>query len=130
MIYTSYFAKYVSKRGDLNKAIAITRFRPKWWKGEWMPSLAPSIDLLDWWKSLSKEEQQATGNIVAYTDRFIEETLKPLGSDLGTLARSLEGKVLLCYENLDKDFCHREVVAQWFTAHGFECEELSYEEEK
>ena len=130
MIYTSYFAKYTSKCGDLNKAIAITRYKPKWWQGDWMPSLAPSPELLNWWKSLSKEQQQATGYIVEYTYRFINETLKPLEPNISKIASNLEGKVLLCYENLDKDFCHREVVASWFETHGFKCEELEYEEKE
>lgn len=121
MIYTSYFAKY---RGD--NGVSITRFTPKWWKGPECKELAPSIELLNWWKSLPEECRHSTGYIVEYTERFIEETLKKI--DVGKLAKELDGKVLLCYENLDKDFCHREVVAQWFNALGYECEEIEYGE--
>lgn len=121
MINTSYFAKY---KGD--NGVAITRYKPKWWKGEWMPSLAPSPELLNWWKTLSKEEQRATGYIAEYVQRFLKE-LKAIEPTIPELAKSLQGKVLLCYENLETDFCHREVVAQLFEIYGFECKELDYE---
>ena len=118
MIYTSYFAKY---KGD--KGVSIARSTPKWWKGDCYKTLAPSVELLKWWKSLAKEEQTAAGYIVKYTQRFLEETLNPLEPFINDIYESLDGKVLLCYEK-SEDFCHREIVAQWFIAHGLECKEL------
>ena len=124
MIHTSYFAKYKGNNG-----VAITRFRPKWWKGEWLPLLAPSSELLNWWKTLSEEERHLPENIKEYSKILLEE-LKVLNPNAKEIAKKLQGKVLLCYENINKDFCHRVVVAQWFKSLGYECEELSYKEEK
>ena len=118
MIYTSYFAKY---KGD--KGVSITRFNPKWWNGDGYKVLAPSVELLKWWKSLSKEEQLDIENIQKYTQRFIEETLNPLESFVNDIYEALDGKVLLCYEK-SSDFCHRHLVADWFIEHGLKCKEL------
>ena len=119
MIYTSYFAHYRGSNG-----VSIARWSPKWFAGPNCIALAPSVDLLNWWKSLSKEEQHKVSNIAIYLDRYKKETLFPLENQVDELYSKLDGKVLLCYENLSKDFCHRSIVALWFQKHGYECKEL------
>lgn len=117
-IYTSYFSsgKYNPKDG-----VSVARY-VKFDVADKCPELYPSADLLKWWKGLSKDEQAATRNITAYTKRYMEETLSKL--DVHKLAKKLDGKVLLCYENLDNVFCHREVIQVWFEQAGYLCGEL------
>jgi hypothetical protein len=58
-------------------------------------------------------------------EKFSEKYNKLLdGLDVHEIAKRCEGKILVCYENLQKAHCHRELVLQWFVANGYECEEL------
>ena len=34
--------------------------------------------------------------------------------------------ILLCYEKPD-DFCHRHLVAQWLTEHGYDTQEIEFD---
>ena len=42
--------------------------------------------------------------------------------DARELAKELDNKILLCYEPKG-EFCHRQIVAQWFKEHGVMCSE-------
>lgn len=119
MIYTSYFAHYKGSNG-----VSIARWSPKWFNGLEYKLLAPSVNLLNWWKTLSKEEQHNIDNINTYIKIYKEETLSVLENQITEIYSALDNKVLLCYENINKDFCHRNVVTKWFQEHGFECKEL------
>lgn len=120
MINTSYFAKYKG-----NEGVSIARFNPKNFEGMWFPQLAPSESLLNWWNSLSDEDKKNDLNIFKYTEIYKEETLKLLEDKIEDLYNLLDNKVLLCYEK-SESFCHRHIVAEWFKAHGYDCEELEY----
>jgi len=42
------------------------------------------------------------------------------------VAKDLEGRILLCYENIYKkdSHCHREIVAEWLREAGYKVKEL------
>lgn len=118
MIYTSYFASRKYKPED---AVSIARFTPVWFKGLECKTLAPSFELLNWWKSRTPSEQSMESYQRSYTAKFILEVLYNL--DVHKVAKELDGKVLLCYEK-SEDFCHRHIIADWLRANGYECKEL------
>ena len=111
MIYTSYFARY---KGDNGVAICLGA---PWWKGERYPNLAPSSELLNWWKGSKKTIVE--WNLFTYY--YQVQTLSQL--DVHKVAKELDGKVLLCFEK-PSDYCHRIIVADWLQRNGYECEEL------
>ena len=117
MIYTSYFS---SKKYNKEQGISISRWN-KFWDGDVYLDLAPSSDLLSWWKSLSKDLQQDNYYQQLYFTYYRQETLDKLGPH--KVAADLDGKVLLCYEK-STDFCHRHIVAAWLRHYGYDCEEL------
>ena len=117
MIYTSYFS---SKKYNKEQGISIARWN-KFWQGESYTDLYPSINLLNWWKSLTKEEQNSEECQHSYFEAYKEETLSKL--DPHKVAAELEDKVLLCYEK-SEDFCHRHIVAAWLRHYGYVAEEL------
>ena len=65
MIRTSYFAKY---RGDNGVSIAL--YSPRWWNGPSYRKLAPSPELLDYWKKTHDTE--------GYIHRYYLEVLDHL----------------------------------------------------
>ena len=111
MIYTSYFA---SKKYDPEKAINISRWPPKYYKGRSFPYLYPPADLLWSYKNGYVDN-------VEYERQYRENVLAKL--EPAHIAEVLDGEVLLCYEK-SGDFCHRNIVAAWLREAGFECEEL------
>ena len=117
MIYTSYFS---SKKYNPEDGVSITRWSP-FWKGYTFKDLAPSTDLLKWWKSLPEEAQKCQDCQQIYFQVYKQETLSKL--DPHKVAALLDGKVLLCYEK-SEDFCHRHIVAAWLQHYGYEVEEL------
>ena len=117
MIYTSYFS---SKKYKPEDGISIARWC-KFWSGMSFTTLAPSEELLSWWKSLSPEARETVAAKQHYTNIYREQTLSKLNP--AEVAMILEGKTLLCFEKTC-DFCHRHIVAKWLNEAGFECEEL------
>lgn len=117
MIYTSYFSSKKYKQED---GVSIARWAP-FWHGYNFQQLAPSIELLRWWKSLPPEDQEKAEYRQYYKDLYTQQILSKLNS--AKVAEILEGKTLLCFEK-PEDFCHRHIVAEWLRKAGFECEEL------
>lgn len=101
-IQTSYFAKYK----DQPNGIAITRYTPKWFKGETYSALAPTKAMLDAYKAgrLSEED---------FIKQYQQKVLEPLC--VYEVYHDLKGKTLLCFETSDS-FCHRHLVASWLTS--------------
>lgn len=116
MIYTSYFSSRKYKPED---SVSIARWC-KFWTGLRFDALAPSADLIGWWKSLSPEVQETAAAKQHYARLYRVQlnNLNPV-----EVAIILEGKTLLCFEKTG-DFCHRHIVAEWLREAGFECEEL------
>ena len=116
MIYTSYFS---SKKYKPEEGVSIARWC-KFWTGLRFEALAPSTELISWWKSLSPEAQETTAAKQHYTSLYRAQLYKLNPAEVATI---LEGKTLLCFEKTE-DFCHRHIVAQWLRDAGFECEEI------
>lgn len=117
MIYTSYFSSHKYHPED---GISIARWS-SFWKGPTFEALAPSEQLLIWWKSLPKALQDLPEAQEHYKRVYTEQTLSRISP--AEIAMILEGKTLLCFERSD-EFCHRHIVAKWLREAGFECEEL------
>ena len=117
MIYTSYFSSRKYKPED---GVSIARWAP-FWHGYNFKQLAPSRELLKWWKSLPLEDQEKTEYKQYYKDLYVQQILSELNP--AKVAEMLDGKTLLCFERSD-EFCHRHIVAKWLREAGFECEEL------
>lgn len=117
MIYTSYFS---SKKYNREAGVSIARYN-KFWQGSVCLDLAPSPELLAWWKSLSEDLQKEEYYQQIYFTHYKMETLDKLNPKL--VGDMLQNKVLLCYEK-SSDFCHRHIVAAWLRHYGYEAEEL------
>jgi len=64
-------------------------------------------------------------------EEFSEKYNKLLSElDVHEFAKKCEGKVLCCYENIEKKHCHRELVTKWFIDNGYKCEELPKKKSK
>ena len=124
MIYTSYFAK-LSKLPSNITPIAICGKSPEWYKGIQYKKLAPKWSFFSIWKETHDNDY--------YIQHFNEEVLSPINADdIIHELYSLAGKnqdeniVLICYEK-PGDFCHRHLVAEWLTSHGYPTEEYKFE---
>ena len=121
MIYTSYFAK-ISKLPSNITPITICGKAPEWYKGIQYKKLAPKWSFFSEWKKTHDNEY--------YIEHFNKEVLMPLNAndvikELYALAGN-EDIVLICYEKPD-DFCHRHLVAEWLTSHGYPVEEYQFD---
>lgn len=111
MIQTSYFYK----AGKKPNAVSIALKSPFWFKGKQYPALAPTEELLEFWRETHDEEE--------YAKRYIKEVLSKL--DPQRVYEDLDGSILLCWENSDQ-FCHRHIVAMWLEKNlGIEVPEWS-----
>ena len=120
MIYTSYFGKMKDFPKNF-EPICIARWKPKWYHGKVLLALAPSDQLLRWWRASDKnaEDKIRYANwyyrevLNIYDPRAIAHALKLMSGD--------KIPVLVCFEK--DEFCHRHLVARWFKKNGIECEE-------
>lgn len=125
MIYTSYFGQM--KNFPINfEPICIARWKPKWYSGKVLLSLAPSDRLLRWWKSSKQDEAAQEKYKAAYMSMLrtykpvvIEQIIKSLAND--------NIPVLICFEK--DEFCHRHIVAEWFNDNGIKCEEWKWQKQ-
>lgn len=121
MIYTSYFAKLKSLPDNIIP-ISICIKAPDWYTGLQYKKLAPKYDFFMEWKR--------THNNDYYIKCFKEQVTDKLNVlfvmrdliDLSNCINDEESICLICYEK-PTDFCHRHLVAKWFTDNGFKCEE-------
>jgi len=121
--FTSYFGKVNQIKQERPDMIFISISRwDRRWKGWKLKSLAPSEDLLRKYKKglCTKEE---------YTDIYIKQLDVHCPSYYYTHLYEKFGNkdiCFLCYERPDQ-FCHRHIVADWFTEYGFKCKEWGQE---
>ena len=109
MIYTSYFAKSAKE----TNAVSIARYAPSWFKGREILDLAPKWSLVRAYKAKKINDGDYTllfNNILSKLDPNI-------------FGKTLDGKILLCWERPEK-FCHRHLVSQWLRNAGFKAEEI------
>ena len=137
MIYTSYFAKLKSLPDNIIP-ISICGKAPDWYKGLQYKKLAPKYSFFSEWEKNRDNDY--------YTKCFNDQVLSALNSgrvyeDLCDIAKDFVNALpeedvrkqhqklgfpyaiaLVCYEK-PEDFCHRHLVADWFTKHGVPCKE-------
>jgi len=84
--------------GRNQNAVGISQGIPKWFTGRIYKKLAPS------WNMIKLPDAQYT---VAYNEILSKLDAQQVYEELG------ESAILLCYEK-PGDFCHRQLVAEWF----------------
>lgn len=72
-------------------------------------------------------EWKRTHDNAYYIEHFEQEVLDKLDADtvfaeLSSLS-GVQTFALICYER-PSDFCHRNLVAEWFCKNGYRCEEI------
>ena len=116
-IYTSYFAKLRSLPENI-VPISICGKAPDWYAGLQYKKLAPKYGFFIEWKKTHDNDY--------YIEHFNSEVLDQLNAKTiyEELSKMSGGKdiALICYEK-PSDFCHRHLIAKWFTNHGIPCEE-------
>jgi len=90
--------------GNLEKAVSIACWNPSGWKGRTYKDLAPTKELLEFYKT--------TNDVELFTSYYISLVLNNLNpekvyNELG------DDAILLCWEKRGH-FCHRHIVAEWF----------------
>ena len=111
MIYTTYFANCRNIKSK-DKLVSIARYTPPKVSMKTFPMLAPDADILSQYKK--------DGDKQKFKKKY-EEYLNTLNVE--EVAKFLDGYILCCYEKRG-DFCHRNLVAEWFNKNGFECREV------
>ncbi|MBV6343083.1 hypothetical protein [Candidatus Magnetobacterium casense] len=96
-INTSNFRKSAFKPN----AIAISRGVPKYYTGPKYTALAPTWDMVKNERGLSEDEWRRD-----YEKRVLSKL------DVNKVAKELDGKILLCWEEVG-DPCHRHYVGDW-----------------
>ena len=124
-IYTSYYGK-LKKIPEAIIPISISISKPKGINIPVLKKLAPSYDLLKWWKNSLQGEAEKE----KYEKIYLRQISKINPDDIVNELKRISGGsdvVLLCYEK-SGDFCHRNILAEWLTEHGYPAAE--YMEEK
>ena len=120
MIYISYFGKIKDFPSNF-EPICIARWKPKWYHGKALLSLAPSDQLLRWWRAADKNAL----NWNKYRMIFEDEVL--LGRNPHSIEKMIKQAagdkipVLVCFEK--GGYCHRHLIAAWLRKNGIKCEE-------
>jgi len=111
---TSYFAKSSKNPG----AISIARSSPHNYKGLSYIQLAPSWDLLNWYKNTLRMKTSIAKTNEGYAWRYRREVLHYLDPNIvyaELLKLTIHEPILLCWER-PGEFCHRILVAKWLEA--------------
>ena len=116
MIYTSYFAAIKKMPPEMQtKCVSVSLYTPKGVKIPVYKALTPTKELLT--------QLKATGNTDAFYKAYREQVLNKLDSQ--KIYNELDGKVLVCYEKAG-NFCHRNVIADWFKENNLSCKEVTF----
>ena len=132
MLYTTYFAN-IKNLPPNTITVSICGKAPQGWNGLEYRKLAPKWSFFSVWKETKDNDY--------YIEHFNKEVLEPLNiirvtTELQVLLpyeirEQMQNAVwnddkfhlaLVCYEKPD-DFCHRHLVAEWLSQHGFPCTE-------
>lgn len=125
MIYTTYFGKLKRLPKNIHP-ISICGKAPDWWTGKQYKKLAPKYDFFMKWKETHDNEYY----IKCFKEQVLDKlTVEEVITDLCGILNPNEHVdiALVCYEKPD-DFCHRHLVAEWLTEHGYICKEWSSNE--
>lgn len=113
MIYTSYWSNVNRLQRYGIEPVAVSRGKPKWFRGRKLDCLAPTWEMLHMG---DEEYNRLYAQILARNDP--NQIARFLGT--GDVA-------LLCWEK-DPMECHRRFIAQWLRDAGYECEEWNAQE--
>lgn len=119
-IYTSYFGNLRKLRENNIVPVSIARWKPKFYEGATMLSLAPTVYML---KQASEEEY-----LKMYDDILHKLDLKEITKSLYYLGGGND-IALLCYEK-PGDFCHRHLLADFLNKNGYEVSEFGVEKKE
>ena len=122
MLYTTYFAK-VKQLPDNVIPVAICAKAPTGFKGYTYMDMAPKYDFFKHFKE--------TGDVAHFTKCYKEQVLDKLNpiaveNALYTMVDKspfTHDLALVCYEK-PTDFCHRQLVSEWFNSKGIPCKEF------
>jgi len=138
MIYTSYFSnvKYIAgKKPDL-VFVSIAGKTPDWFNDSILEvhkfkDLMPKYEWWKIWHEKFKDNYESEESKRWYEEKYIETVLSKLSpNDVQFKLYEVSKRkdvVLLCYETPEK-FCHRHLVAKWFSENGILCREISSED--
>jgi len=113
MILTSYFGN-LRNLPDNKRAISIARQTPQGIEIDTGAELYPTEELLERYKAGAISTWD-------YEKMYRDEVLSKL--DVHEMYRKYNDTILLCYET-PNDFCHRQIVSDWFKEGGYSIEEL------
>lgn len=122
MIYTSYFAKLKTLPDNIIP-ISICGKAPDWYKGLQYKKLAPKYDFFMKWK----ENHDNDYYIKCFNEQVLDKlnpysVLFEIKDLLDKNSIQSDSICLICYEK-PSDFCHRHLVADWFSEYGIPCKE-------
>ena len=124
-LYTSYFANL----RNIDKSIipvSIARIKPSWYNGLEFKAIAPSMQLLKWYKynnEYTQNEKERINTDIFKKEVFDRYTATAIYTSILRLTDGADKAVLLCYEKYG-DFCHRHLVSDYLNKAGYPCNEI------
>jgi hypothetical protein len=131
MIYTSYYDFVKDVRPQY--LISISGLPPDYWAGEHLQKLSPYSFFMKW-KYEYVPGHTVAQSIAEYRRLFSERVLNKL--DPVIISQQIgDNKILCCFEkngpqDVMETFCHRHIVADWFTANKIQIQELTVDTKK
>ena len=113
MIYTSNYDTVLKYPELADRLVSIAQHTHPAFVGPREIRLAPPMCLVECYKRGIIDQ-------IKFEKDFRKDVLDHM--DARELAKELDNKILLCYEPKG-EFCHRQIVAQWFKEHGVMCSE-------
>lgn len=146
MIYTSYYAQLKNFPENYHP-IGISQFPPKWYEGAVLKDLAPLPYIINTWNKYAKNLLPNTPDRIKweewYNKKFKTEIIDKLNVNeiieklcnitnidnniLPIWENPNEHIVLCCFEK-SEDFCHRNIIANWFNENNIPCREITKDE--
>ena len=120
-IYTSYFANSRALAKVNVMQVSIARYSPSWFYGPRYIVVAPTSYMLS--GTCSHEEY-----LCKYDEILSRLDPKKVVDDIAAISHGKD-VALCCYEK-PSDFCHRHLLAEWLTKHGYDVKEWELEGKK
>lgn len=122
VIYTSYFAQLKKVKNP----ISIALWKPKWYNGPELLSLAPTKNILTTWKKSSQSNADWQNYITSYTNEILNKIdVDILLNQIKQIYPSENFVTLLCYEK-PEDYCHRHIVSGWLNKNNITSNEITF----
>lgn len=122
VIYTSYFAQLKKVKNP----ISIALWKPKWYNGPELLSLAPTKNILNTWKNSNKTANDWQKYITSYNNDILAKLdINSLLEELKQIYPNENFVTLLCYEK-PEDYCHRHIVSEWLIKNNITSNEIIF----